>query len=264
MKSFLKQIDESFKSLQEKEAKPDFLDLDGDNDKKEPMKQAAKQSKTSKAAIQSAAGKNRDDWEYKTCEKCSGKLTSHIKGECQRCAKNEAVDAKADLNDDGELSSWEQARKNAIDKEMDEEIDEASVAADAGSYMTKNSFSPADDDTVEALGYERVSKISNKKMHTEYDQVQESMDKKYEQLIEGYRDFALSNSKMSPEKKVNASIREVAKQLKEIEENIKYTGRLKTESGISHSGFSSGTKNALNKISERLIKISERVRSLGE
>ena len=69
---------------------------------------------------------------------------------------------------------------------------------------------------------------------------------------------------MSPAKKVNDSIKNVAKQLKEIEETIKYTSRLKTESGISHSGFGPSTSKALSKISERLIKISERVRSLGE
>ena len=43
MKSFLKQIEESFHSLEEKKAKPDFLDLDGDGDIEEPMKKAAKE-----------------------------------------------------------------------------------------------------------------------------------------------------------------------------------------------------------------------------
>ena len=128
-------------------------------------------------------------------------------------------------------------------------ITEVSFAANAGSYMTPKSFGRASKKTKEALGYKKV---------------QEAMDRKYEQLIEGYRDFVLSDSKMSPARKVNASIRDVAKKLKEIEQTVEYTGRLKTESGISHSGFSSGTHNALRKISERLIKISERVRSLGE
>jgi len=126
---------------------------------------------------------------------------------------------------------------------------EMSTTAAVAPITTPNAFSPADDDTVEALGYKRV---------------QEAMDRKYEQLIEGYKSFALGNGKRSPNQTVNASIREVAKKLKEIEETIKYTSRLKTESGISHSGFSNGTRNALTKISERLIKISERVRSLGE
>jgi len=206
MKSFLKQIEESFQSLEEKKAKPDFLDLDNDGDTEESMKKAAKE-------------------------------------------KNEA--AKPDYLDFDEDGDTEESMKKALsDKDEDEdELEEISTSAGAGAYMTPKAFGKADDDTVEALGYKRV---------------QEAMDNKYERLIEGYKTFALSDPKMSPAKKVNASIKNVAKQLKEIEETIKYTSRLKTESGISHSGFGPSTSKALGKISERLIKISERVRSLGE
>ncbi len=206
MKSFLKQIEESFQSLDEKKAKPDFLDLDNDGDTEESMKKAAKE-------------------------------------------KNEA--AKPDYLDFDEDGDTEESMKKALsDKDEDEdELEEISTSAGAGAYMTPKAFGKADDDTVEALGYKRV---------------QEAMDNKYERLIEGYKTFALSDPKMSPAKKVNESIKNVAKQLKEIEETIKYTSRLKTESGISHSGFGPSTSKALGKISERLIKISERVRSLGE
>lgn len=206
MKSFLKQIEESFQSLDEKKAKPDFLDLDNDGDTEESMKKAAKE-------------------------------------------KNEA--AKPDYLDFDNDGDTEESMKKALsDKDEDEdELEEISTSAGAGAYMTPKAFGKADDDTVEALGYKRV---------------QEAMDNKYERLIEGYKTFALSDPKMSPAKKVNASIKNVAKQLKEIEETIKYTSRLKTESGISHSGFGPSTSKALGKISERLIKISERVRSLGE
>ncbi len=206
MKSFLKQIEESFQSLEEKKAKPDFLDLDNDGDTEESMKKAAKE-------------------------------------------KNEA--AKPDYLDFDEDGDTEESMKKALsDKDEDEdELEEISTSAGAGAYMTPKAFGKADDDTVEALGYKRV---------------QEAMDNKYERLIEGYKTFALSDPKMSPAKKVNESIKNVAKQLKEIEETIKYTSRLKTESGISHSGFGPSTSKALGKISERLIKISERVRSLGE
>ena len=204
MKSFLKQIEESFQSLDEKKAKPDFLDLDNDGDTEESMKKAAKE-------------------------------------------KNEA--AKPDYLDFDEDGDTEESMKKALSDKDEDELEEISTSAGAGAYMTPKAFGKADDDTVEALGYKRV---------------QEAMDNKYERLIEGYKTFALSDPKMSPAKKVNASIKNVAKQLKEIEETIKYTSRLKTESGISHSGFGPSTSKALGKISERLIKISERVRSLGE
>ena len=85
--------------------------------------------------------------------------------------------------------------------------------------------------------------------------------------IIGFISLVLSckhSQKSGTAKAENISVSKKIEPLKEIEETIKYTGRLKTESGIAHSGFSSGTHNALRKISERLIKISERVRSLGE
>jgi len=215
MKSFLKQINESFHALDEKAAKPDYLDFDGDGDKKEPMRKALKDKE-----------------------------------------QNEAVDQDNDGNNDfddvkiARMMASGMSKEDALKKVQEEkEIDEASTSAGAGSYMTPKAFGKADDDTVEAMGYKRV---------------QEAMDQKYEQLIEGYKHFALGENNSSPTQTVNRAIREVAKQLKSIEETVKYTSRLKTESGISHSGFSSGTHNALRKISERLIKISERVRSLGE
>jgi hypothetical protein len=42
--------------------------------------------------------------------------------------------------------------------EEEEELDEISTSAGAGAYLTPNAFSPADDDTVEALGYKRVKR----------------------------------------------------------------------------------------------------------
>jgi len=148
--------------------------------------------------------------------------------------------------------------RNQLVKEFDREelekmgiydLDEAMTSADAGAYMTSKSFGPADKDTIEALGYRKV---------------QEALDKQYERLIEGYRQFANGDPKKSPEKKVKETIRSVAKRLREVEELVKHTAKLKTEAGVTRSGYGPATEKALNKISETLIKLSERVRSLGE
>jgi hypothetical protein len=96
------------------------------------------------------------------------------------------------------------------------------------------------------------------------DIVGETIDKKYEQLIESYKQFAVGDAKSTPEQKVKNTIKEVAKKLQEIEQTVNYASRLKTESGVARNGYGSTVDKALNKISERLIKISERVRSLGE
>lgn len=90
------------------------------------------------------------------------------------------------------------------------------------------------------------------------------LENQYLKLIEGYRQFATNDPKISPEKKVNNTIKEIAKKLQEIETLVQYNSKLKTESGLSSSEYGKQTQKALTKISERLIKISERVRSLGE
>lgn len=94
--------------------------------------------------------------------------------------------------------------------------------------------------------------------------VEDVLENKYEQLIEGYRDFVTGDKNLSPERKVKSTIQEIAKKLQEIETLVNYNSRLKTESGVTSSAYGPSTSKALQKISERLIKISERVRSLGE
>ena len=218
MKSFLKQINESFQALDEK-------DWDGDGEQESPEDEYRG---VKDRAIQKAMN------DAPECDSCYG-------GGCEDC-KNTGM--KPEYQNEAEL-------------------DEISTSVGSGAYNTPKSFAPTTNNrnATQSTGMGVAPKT---KLHTEYDYVQEAMDRKYEQLIEGYKNFALGKPNSNPKQTVNSAIREVAKKLKEIEETVKWTGRLKTESGISHSGFSSGTHNALRKISERLIKISERVRSLGE
>jgi HEPN domain-containing protein len=69
---------------------------------------------------------------------------------------------------------------------------------------------------------------------------------------------------MTPKRKVERTIQEVSKKLKEIETIVNHTNKLKTESGMSRDNYGPRTEKALNKISEKLIKIAERVRAIGE
>ena len=137
-----------------------------------------------------------------------------------------------------------------MNPESDEDIDEASTSSGAGAYNTPKAFS--------------TPKQARKKKKMKYAGVAESMDKKYEQLIESYKKFALGDSKSTPDKKVKETIKEVSKKLQEIEQLVRYSSRLKTESGLSREGYGPSVDKALTKISERLVKISERVRALGE
>jgi hypothetical protein len=69
---------------------------------------------------------------------------------------------------------------------------------------------------------------------------------------------------MKPSVKVKSTIQEIAKKIQEIETLVNYNTKLKSESGVTSSAYGPATTKALSKISERLIKISEKIRSLGE
>ena len=105
---------------------------------------------------------------------------------------------------------------------------------------------------------------SKRKDKSKQHKLGEMIDLKYMQLIESYRNFANGDPKKSPERKVKETIQEIAKKLQEIETLVNYNSKLKTESGVTSNAYGPSTTKALTKISQRLIKISERVRSLGE
>jgi len=130
-----------------------------------------------------------------------------------------------------------------------EEIEEASNTGGVAGYQTPASF----------------AKRSNwKNKNVKYEMVQEAMDRKYERLIESYRQFSRGDKKITPEQKVSRTIQEVSKKLRQIETLVKHTSKLKEESGMSRDNYGPRTEKALNKISEKLIKIAERVRAIGE
>jgi hypothetical protein len=126
-----------------------------------------------------------------------------------------------------------------------DEIEEISTTAATPGYQTPYAFS------------KRVKKQT-------YPGVAEMLDRKYEELIESYRNFATGDSQITPDKRVKMTIKDIAKKLQEIEQLVNYSTKLKTESGLSRQTYGPSIEKSLTKISERLLKISERVRVLGE
>ena len=144
--------------------------------------------------------------------------------------------------------------------EFDEEVqnDKFPFAIDDAIWWNKDMEYPSKDIT-------KTPGTAHKKDHDQKIKtlkVEDILEDKYEQLLEGYRNFKSGDVK--PSNKVKSTIQEIAVKLREIENLVNYNNKLKTESGVTSSAYGPGTKKALTKISERLIKISERVRSLGE
>lgn len=230
MKSFLKEIESKFKEINERD-----WDEDGEQESPRDEYMGVKDKAIKKAMKKEDA---KPDF-----------LDLDDDGDTEEDMKDAANEV---IKTDDEQKALELQKKDPdADIELTEdEIDEMSTTGGVPGYQTPNAFST------------RAQAKKKKKM--KYESVQKAMDAKYAALIESYSKFASGNPKSTPTQTVNGTIKEVAKKLQEIEQLVRYTSRLKNESGIAGSTYGKSTHNALNKISERLLKISERIRSLGE
>jgi hypothetical protein len=78
-----------------------------------------------------------------------------------------------------------------------------------------------------------------------------------------YKEFATQDGR-SPKQRVNLSIKELNRNLYEIERLINHASKLKTESGLTHSHFWKSTSAYFSKISERLLKINSKIREFNQ
>ncbi len=78
-----------------------------------------------------------------------------------------------------------------------------------------------------------------------------------------YREYKKDES-ATPSQKVNKSIMEVNKMLAEIERVVAQNLKLKTESGVNSGQFWKSTGMRFNKINERIVRISNRLKELSK
>jgi len=150
-------------------------------------------------------------------------------------------------------------------QEEEEELDEANVTANldggAGPPRTPYAFAKSeddmDDDHIEVLGYKK-----SKKSNQHFESLSQ-LDSKLESLIEAtYRAYRKDES-MSAKKKVNLAIKEINRKLYEVEQLVNQNTKLKTEMGLSQGQYWESTKVRFSKISERMLKISRKIKELG-
>jgi hypothetical protein len=151
--------------------------------------------------------------------------------------------------------------------ESEEEIEEANVTGNmdggAGPIKTPAAFAKSKDeddldtDHIEVLGYKK-----SKKSKQHFESVSK-LETKLENLIEAtYRAYKKDES-MSSKKKVNLAIKEINRKLYEVEKLVNQNTKLKTEMGIDQGQFWESTKVRFGKISERMLKISRKIKELG-
>ena len=133
-------------------------------------------------------------------------------------------------------------------KDVEKEIEEISVTGGGEAYNTKYAFGDLDDEDIEKSGYKKVKESKFKTMA------------KASFLNEvSYNEYK-KNPELSAKQKVNKSIKEVSSKLFRIERIINQNIKLKNEEGIDNKQYWKSTRNNLYKISERMMRIGEKLR----
>lgn len=151
--------------------------------------------------------------------------------------------------------------------ESEQEIEENNVTGNmdggAGPIKTPAAFAKSQDeddlnpDHIEVLGYKK-----SKKSKQNFEAVSK-LETQLENLIEAtYRAYKKDES-MSAKKKVNLAIKEINRKLYEVEQLVNQNTKLKTEVGLDQGQFWESTKVRFGKISERMLKISRKIKDLG-
>lgn len=139
--------------------------------------------------------------------------------------------------------------RNLVREKIKEEaLEEITTTGNVAGYNTPKAFKKTDGtDSDETTDDSFVDKINQS---TGYKRVNEN------------RWVALKKEDSTPNQKIGVGLRNVRKQLSEIEKFIEWYSKIKTESGLEKAGYWKRTNRNLNAIKERLNKITEKIHSL--
>ena len=134
--------------------------------------------------------------------------------------------------------------KEIIRELIKNELDEASVTGDIAGYQTPYAFG----------GGRKKDKKKKKKIATN--------STGYSKVTEGKYHNYRNDESMNPKQKIGLSMREIRDNLNELDKLVKMNVRLKNELNVDSRSYWKNTHKALNKISERLVKLASKVGQL--
>ena len=129
------------------------------------------------------------------------------------------------------------------------------------STYTKDGFTPAKEgmpSDSKMFDYKQFPSTPKPKTFKLYKEDQEQINEI------SYRRFSENVSKVTTERKIARALNEVAKRIREIEQVIEYSNRLKTENVVKNESFWVSKTNQLSALSERLNSLSNRIRNLSQ
>ena len=134
--------------------------------------------------------------------------------------------------------------KEIIRELIRKELSEASVTGDIAGYQTPYAFTGKS-----VKGKKKKKKISTNS--TGYNVVKEGK----------YHDYRNDES-LTPKQKIGRSMREIRDSLNELNKLVKMNVRLKNELNVDSRSYWKNTHKALRRVSERLVKLANKVGQL--
>ena len=134
--------------------------------------------------------------------------------------------------------------KEIIRELIRKELEEVSTSANVPGYQTPYAFS----------GGRKKDKKKKKKIATN--------STGYSKVNEGRYHNYRNDESMTPKQKIGRSMREIRDSLNELNRLVKMNVRLKNELNVDSRSYWKNTHKALNKISERLVKLANKVGQL--
>jgi hypothetical protein len=123
-----------------------------------------------------------------------------------------------------------------------------------------NAFGKVNPKAITVGGYEEATE-KNIKKSTHKDE-QEVVDKMINEV--SYRSFNKTISEVSPERKISKAILGIKKRLREVNQIVDYSIRLRNENSLTTENYLTNSIRGLEEISTRLTELDKKIKNLKE
>ena len=152
--------------------------------------------------------------------------------------------------------------RELIRQAIEQVLDEDNVTSGGEAYLTKFAFSKGGKNiatkTAEKLGYKVVGSVPKSGKTFEFVKY-EGQDPINEV---SYRSFTKTVSEVSPERKISKAIVGIKKRLREINQIVDYSIRLREENSLTTENYLTNSVRGLEEITTRLTELDKKIKNL--
>ena len=154
--------------------------------------------------------------------------------------------------------------RELIRQAIAEILDEDNATSGGEAYMTKFAFSKGGKNvatkTAEKLGFKVVG--NRPKTGKTYEFVKYEEQDPINEV--SYRSFNKTISEVTPERKISKAILGIKKRLREVNQIVDYSIRLRNENSLTTENYLTNSIRGLEEISSRLTELDKKIKNLKE